>query len=119
MDKTKIKLLKEGEKNVFIDNCEVIETKGIEEWTIRGEKINVCNATIKDNSGTIKITAWEGNQKNNYAVFHKLLAGAKRIDVENCFCKKIGTGNFKGELQITLGDFGRIKVLEKKEENEM
>ena len=105
VEKTKIKLLEEGEKNVFIDNCEVVETKGVEEWTIQGKPTKVCNATIKDDTGEIKITAWEGD-------YHKLLAEAKRINVENCYCKKISSGQFKGELQITLGKFGRIKKLE-------
>lgn len=113
MEKTKIKLLKEGEKNVFIDNLEVIETKGIENWTIGGKPIEVVNATIKDNTGEIKISAWEG-----VLGYHKLLATAKRIDVENCFCKRISSGQFAGELQLTLGKFGRIKVLEKAEEKQ-
>ena len=114
---SKISELKENQKNVYLKNVEVVETKGVENWTIKGKPIEVVNAVIEDEAGDkIKITAWEGNQKNNYAVFHKLLAGAKRIDVENCFCKRIGSGNFKGELQITLGDFGRVKVLEKNDE---
>ena len=105
MDKTKIKLLKEGEKNVFIDDCEVIETAGVENWVVNGKPIKVVNATISDSTGQIKITAWEGQ-------YHKILAEAKRINVENAYCKKISSGNFVGELQISLGKFGRIKKLE-------
>ncbi len=98
---SKIKDLVEGQKNVYVKNCEIVETKGVENWRIQGKPIEVCNATIRDDTGEIKITAWEG-------AYHKLLAEAKKINVENCFCKKISSGQFEGELQITLGKFGRI-----------
>lgn len=102
---SKIKDLVAGQQNVYVKNCEVVETKGVEEYVMQGKPTKVCNATIKDDTGEIKITAWEGE-------FHNLLAEAKKIDVLNCFCKKIGGGQYEGQLQLTLGKFGRIKKLE-------
>ena len=95
-----------GQKNVWIQNCDVVKTNEIIEREINGKKVNICDGVIRDSSGEIKISA--------FGFASRFLATAKKVEIQNCFCKLYnGEDKKEGELQISTGYFGRLKVLEK------
>lgn len=102
MQFTKIKNLVAGQKNVFIKDCGVLETGGIEIYERMEGQPKVCNGIIKDDTGQIKISAW--------GHLAPILNESKIVDVENCFCKE-----YNGELNLSTGKFGRLKVIKRKE----
>ena len=63
-----------------------------------GKTIRVANATIEDDSGSIKLTLW--NQD-----IDKAKVGIK-IKITNGF-----VNDFKGEKQVTSGKFGKLEFL--------
>lgn len=65
-----------------------------------GKKGRVCNATVKDDSGEIKLSLWN-EQVDNVNV-------GDRVHVINGYVNE-----FQGELQLTAGKFGRLEVVEK------
>ncbi len=65
-----------------------------------GKKGRVCNATVKDNSGRIKMTLWNED-------IDKVTIGDK-IHLQNGWCSE-----FKGEKQLSTGKFGKIEIVEK------
>jgi len=94
----KIKEIKEGTRNIYLSNVEVVEST-ISEVDTRKGKMNVANGIIKDETGEIKIKAWDRGAE--------ALNTAKRIDVKNCFCK-----SYDGELEIGTGFYGRVIKLD-------
>lgn len=67
------------------------------------ENLKVCNATLKDESGEIKLTLWNDEIK-------KVNVGDK-VKVTNGYCNE-----FQGEKQLTAGKFGQLEVVGKEEE---
>ncbi|MFA6022778.1 MAG: OB-fold nucleic acid binding domain-containing protein [Candidatus Pacearchaeota archaeon] len=65
-----------------------------------GKQISVANAVIADESGEIKLTLW--NQD-----IEKVKVG-DIIKITNGYVNE-----FKGELQLTTGKFGKMEVLDK------
>lgn len=96
---SKIKDMKPGQKNVFINNCEIVETKEIVKSTIGGKEVEICDGKIKDDTGEINISA--------FGFAAKFLKDSKKINVENCYCKE-----YNGSLQISTGFYGRIIKIE-------
>ena len=101
---TKIKDLVEGQKDVWL-SAEVIENKGIEEYEIKGEKVKCCNAVLKDDTGTIKVTAWESEE--NKTKPHIWLSQSKRCEIQSFFVKR-----YEGVLSLVSGWYGRVNKLE-------
>ena len=105
---SKIKDLVAGQKKIYLKNCEVIEASEVREQNMKNwqtkemELVPVCDGKLKDETGEISFSAWDGNANK--------LSKAKRIDVDDAYCK-----SYDG-LKLTTGRFGNIKVLEKKEE---
>lgn len=95
MQYSKINQLREGQKNVFIKEADVVETSEIIKANIKGKEVEIVDGIIKDEMGQIKISA--------FGFASKFLREAKKIKVENCYCK-----GYNGELQISTGFFGRI-----------
>jgi replication factor A1 len=60
----------------------------------------VCNATIKDDSGEVKITLWN-EQCDQVGIGDK-------IKISNGY-----VGEWQGEMQLSTGKFGSMEVLEK------
>jgi len=67
-----------------------------------GRPIRVATATIKDDTGTMKMSLWNED-------IEKVKVGDK-IKVTNGFCKE-----FQGEKQITTGRLGKLEVIGKDE----
>ena len=64
-----------------------------------GKSGKVCNATLKDNTGSIVLTLWNDD-------VDKVKVGDK-VKLENGWCSE-----FKGERQVSTGKFGKIEVVE-------
>jgi ssDNA-binding replication factor A large subunit len=79
----------------------VIDKGEIREFNKFGKTGRVCNAKIKDSTGTIALTLWN-----------------EQIDQVNIGDKiKITNGwvnEWQGEMQLTTGKFGKLEVLESK-----
>ncbi len=95
----KISELRIGQDKADIeaDVTDITEPREIDRF---GRSIRVATATLKDESGTIKMSLW--NQD-----IDKVAVGS-RIKLTNGFVKE-----FQGEKQVTAGKFGKIEVLEK------
>lgn len=95
----KISELRIGEDKADIE-ADVTDITAPREFDRFGRSLRVATATLKDESGTIKMSLW--NQD-----IDKVAVG-NRIKLTNGFVKE-----FQGEKQITAGKFGKIEVLEK------
>lgn len=88
---------KQGNVDVI---AEVTDKDSIREFEKFGKTGKVCNATIKDESGSIKLTLWN-----------------EQIDTVNVGDKLHVTNGYvnewQGEKQLTTGKFGKLEVLEK------
>ncbi len=92
-----IKDLKAREGNVNI--VLTITNKGdVREFNKFGKTGRVCNATAKDETGTIKLTLWNED-------IDKVNIGDK-IKMENGW-----VGEWQGELQLSTGKFGKMEVV--------
>jgi len=96
----KIADLKSGQGKVDI----TVTVKDMEEPRVIdkfGKQIKVANATAVDDSGEIKLTLWN-DDINNIKV-------GSIVKITNGYVNE-----FKGELQLTSGKFGKIEIVEKK-----
>jgi replication factor A1 len=87
-------------------NIEVIEKGQIREFQKFGKSGRVCNATAKDETGTIKLTLWNDD-------IDKINVGDK-VHLINGYVNE-----FQGELQLTTGKFGKFEVTGKAEAKEV
>jgi replication factor A1 len=79
----------------------VVTEKGdIREFEKFGRKGRVCNAVIKDETGSVKLTLWNEDAD-------KIEKGDK-IRIDNGWVRE-----WQGELQLSTGKFGKIEVIEK------
>ncbi len=92
--------LKAGASNVDVEAVVAEKDEPREVVTKYGKKLNVCNAILKDDTGSIAISLWGEN-----------------IDMVNLGDKvKITNGyvnEFRGTPQLSTGKYGKIEVLEK------
>lgn len=98
--------LEAGMKKVYIRNCEIVEGGEVEVYDIRGDKVKVCNAKISDGSGEVNLTAWGHASK----FLNMAKEQDKKFTVWNCYCKEVKGGEHEGELQLTTGRYGKIKL---------
>ena len=96
-DTMKIAELQINQGKVDID-AEVTATGDIREFEKFGKQGKVCNATIKDESGEIKLTLW--NEQ-----IDTVKVGAK-IKIKNGYVSE-----FRGEKQLSTGKFGSLELL--------
>ena len=61
------------------------------------DNLRVCNATLKDDSGEIKLTLWNDE-------VDKVKMGDE-VKITNGYCNE-----FQGEKQLTAGKFGKLEV---------
>ena len=72
-------------------------------FTKFGKEIRVANARIRDDSGEGSLTLWNNEVDQ--------VKPNSKIRITNGFVKE-----FQGELTVTAGKFGKLEVLEDKEE---
>ena len=94
----KIKDLRDGTKRVEVE-AKVIEKTGPREVISRYKDVvlRVANATIKDETGTIKLTLWN-DQIEQVNV-------NDTIKIENGYVT-----SFRGEIQLNIGRYGKLTV---------
>lgn len=80
--------------------AEVIDKARVREFDKAGNKGRVCNARIKDDTGSIVLTLWNDD-------IDKIDVGDK-IKITNGY-----VGEWQGELQLGAGKFGKIEIVTK------
>ncbi len=98
----KIADLKPRQGNVELE-VEIVDIGEIREFEKFGNKGRVANATVKDDSGEVKLTLWNDD-------VDKIKKGDK-VKISNGYVNE-----FQGEMQLTAGKFGKIEVIGKGEE---
>lgn len=76
----------------------IIEKEEPREFNKFGNAGRVCNATLEDTSGKIKLTLWNDE-------IDKVKVGDK-VKITSGWC-----GEFQGEKQLTAGRFGKLEVV--------
>jgi replication factor A1 len=91
--------VKDLKPNSAIDSLEVevVSVDGPREFTSFRGSGKVANAKVKDATGEVRLTLW--NEEIN------LISQGAKIRIENGWTKE-----YKGELQIGAGKFGKIVV---------
>jgi len=95
----KIAELRDGLRRVDVEG-QVVETSEPREVRSKftGETYRVAEATISDDSGTIKLVLWNeqiGQVKVN-----------DTVKIENGYTK-----SFRGEVQLNVGKYGKLTIL--------
>lgn len=79
---------------------EVVDISSPREVSLRtGGQARVADATLKDDTGTIKLSLWD-------AQIDQVKKGSK-VKVSNGY-----TNNFRGEVQLNIGRYGKLEILE-------
>ena len=95
----KINELQDGDRKVDVEGkvIQKSETREVRSrWT--NETYRVADATIEDETGTIKLTLWN-EQVDQVNV-------DDRVKIENGYIK-----SFRGELQLNSGKYGTLTVM--------
>jgi len=90
---------RQGKVDITVEVTDIGEIREFEKFGSRGR---VANATVKDESGEIKLTLWNED-------IDKVKVGDK-IKITNGYVNE-----FQGEKQLTSGRFGKLEVLEEVE----
>ncbi|MBS3156701.1 DNA-binding protein [Candidatus Woesearchaeota archaeon] len=85
--------------NIDLDECKITQKDKPREFEKFGKKGKVCNCTIENESGEIKLTLWNED-------VDKFDVGDK-IKITNGYCNE-----FQGEKQLTAGKFGKVEKIE-------
>ena len=87
---------RQGKVDIVVEVVSMDETR---EFNKFGKTGRVCNATVKDESGQIKLTLWNED-------IDKVKPGMK-LHIENGYVNE-----WQGEMQLTTGKFGKLEVVE-------
>ncbi len=89
--------IKIGQGNINLE-AEIIEKGPIRTFSKFGRTGKVCNATIKDETGTTQLTLWNEDAE-------KYQEGDK-IRLKDCYANE-----WQGEIQVTTGRNGSIEKI--------
>ncbi len=95
----KISELQTGMKRVEVE-AQVVDkgTPRQVQSRMSGESFNVCDVTVQDDSGSIKLTLWN-EQIDQVKV-------GDNIKIENGYVT-----SFKGEIQLNVGKYGKLSII--------
>lgn len=96
----KISELKAGASSVELEATVAEKSEPREVITKYGKRLNVANATLKDDTGSIVISLW-GKDIDAIGVGDK-------VKITNGY-----VGEFRGTPQLSTGKYGKIEVIEK------
>jgi replication factor A1 len=96
----KISELKAGATNVELEGTITEKSDPREVITKYGKRLNVADAVISDDSGSIAISLWEDNIN--------LVNVGDKVKITNAYVSE-----FKGNPQLSTGKYGKIEVLGK------
>ncbi|MCG2719711.1 MAG: OB-fold nucleic acid binding domain-containing protein [Nanoarchaeota archaeon] len=88
---------RQGKVDIVVEVTAKDEPREFEKF---GKKGKVCSATVKDDSGEIKLSLWN-EQADTVNV-------GDRVHIINGYVNE-----FQGELQLTAGKFGKLEIVEK------
>ncbi len=86
---------RQGKIDIEVEITDISEPRSFERFDKKGR---VATATVKDETGTIKLTLWNDE-------IDKVKVGDK-IKITNGYCSE-----FQGEKQLTAGRFGKLEVI--------
>jgi replication factor A1 len=92
--------LKAGASNVDVEAVVAEKDEPREVVTKYGKRLNVCNAVLKDDTGSIAISLW-GDSID-------LVNVGDKVKITNGYVNE-----FRGTPQLSTGKYGKIEVLEK------
>lgn len=92
---------KQGKVDIVV---EVVEKAEPRQFDKMGAKGKVANAKVKDATGTMSLTLWNDD-------IDKVKVG-DTVKITNGFVNE-----WKGELQLSTGRFGKLEVVEKQDED--
>jgi replication factor A1 len=92
--------IRAGTGNITVEGEITAKDEPRDVLTKFGKKMRVCNATLKDESGEIVLSLWNDD-------IEKVNQGDK-IKIENGWASE-----FKSNVQLSAGKFGKIVVLGK------
>ena len=95
----KIAELQPRQGNVEVEGV-VTDKSGVREFQKFGEPGRVCNATLKDDSGTITLTLWNDQVDE--------VKEGDKVHIENGYVSE-----WQGERQLGTGKFGKLFVVNK------
>lgn len=98
----KISELKAGATNVELEATVTEKSEPREVITKFGKRLNVCDAVLSDDTGSINMSLWEGNID--------LVNVGDKVKVTNGYVSE-----FKGNPQLSTGKYGKIEVVGKGE----
>tara|TARA_Y100000310_G_scaffold345831_1_gene470787 strand:- start:10253 stop:10651 length:399 start_codon:yes stop_codon:yes gene_type:complete len=75
----------------------VLEKGDVREFNKFGKAGRVCNAKVKDESGTVSLTLWNDEIEQ--------VSPGDKVKITNGWCSE-----FQGELQLSAGKFGKMEV---------
>jgi len=93
----KISELEANQGKIEIE-AEVSEMGEVREFEKFGRQGRVCNATVKDDSGEIKLTLWDDQ-------IDQVKEGDK-VKISNGYVKE-----WQGEKQLSVGKYGTMEVI--------
>ena len=99
-----IKDLQPKQGNVTIE-VEVSDVGNVREFQKFGKAGKVSTATVKDETGTMKLSLWNEQVDQVHA--------GDKIRITNGYCSE-----YQGELQLTTGRFGQLEVIGKADKKE-
>ncbi|HLD79930.1 MAG TPA: DNA-binding protein [Candidatus Nanoarchaeia archaeon] len=85
----------QGKVDLIVEVIEKDEPRTFEKF---GKTGSVCNAKVKDNTGSVILTLWNDD-------ISKIKVG-DQIHLQNGWCSE-----FKGEKQVSAGKFGKIETI--------
>jgi replication factor A1 len=90
--------LQDGSKKVTV-KATVVEKGEVREVKSRykDETYRICDAMVADETGAVKLTLWNAQVD--------LVGKGDIVEVENGYVT-----SFKGELQLNVGKFGKLKI---------
>ena len=98
----KVNELKAGSTNVELEGTITEKSEPREVITKYGKRLNVADAVISDDTGSIAISLWEDNIN--------LVNVGDKVKVSNGYVSE-----FKGNPQLSTGKYGKIEVVGKGE----
>ena len=88
-----------GQGNIAIE-AEVVKKGEVRTFEKFGKQGKVCNATLKDKTGSISLTLW--NEQVDQ------IQEGNHIKIQNGYASE-----FRGEKQLSTGKFGTLEIIEK------
>ncbi|MEM3791373.1 MAG: OB-fold nucleic acid binding domain-containing protein [Candidatus Micrarchaeaceae archaeon] len=99
----KISDLKAGASNVDVEGIVSSVSEARDVTTKYGKRMSVADAMLTDDTGSIKLSVWGAD-------IEKIKVGSK-VKITNGYVNE-----FRGELRLSAGKYGKIEILDENKE---